>query len=53
LAGAVAAPLAAVVTKRLPVRPLLLMVGTLIIVLSIRTLYLALQADIVLVVPMS
>jgi hypothetical protein len=42
IGGAVAAPMAAVVTKRLPVRPLMLLVGTLIIVLSIRTLYLAL-----------
>jgi len=42
IGGAVAAPLAALVTKRLPLRPLLLLVGTLIIVLSIRTLYLAL-----------
>jgi hypothetical protein len=42
IGGAVAAPLAAVVTKRLPVRPLMLMVGILIILLSVRTLYLAL-----------
>jgi len=42
IGGAVAAPLAAIVTKKLPVRPLMLMVGVLIIVLSIRTLYLAL-----------
>lgn len=40
--GAVAAPLAALITKRLPVRPLMLMVGVLIILLSVRTLYLAL-----------
>jgi hypothetical protein len=44
IGGAVAAPMAAVVTKRLPVRPLMLLVGTLIIVLSIRTLYLALAS---------
>jgi uncharacterized membrane protein YfcA len=42
IGGAIAAPLAAVVTKKLPVRRLMLLVGTLIIVLSIRTLYLAL-----------
>ena len=44
IGGAVAAPLAAVVTKRLPHRPLMLMVGILIIVLSFRTLYLALSS---------
>jgi len=42
IGGAVAAPLAAFVTKRLPVRRLMLSVGVLIILLSIRTLYLAL-----------
>ncbi len=42
IGGAVAAPLAALVTKRLPVRQLMLLVGVLIILLSIRTLYLAL-----------
>jgi uncharacterized membrane protein YfcA len=42
IGGAVAAPLAALVTKKLSVRRLMLMVGSLIIVLSIRTLYLAL-----------
>ena len=42
IGGAIAAPLAALVTKKLPVRPLMLLVGTLIILLSIRTLYLAL-----------
>jgi uncharacterized membrane protein YfcA len=40
IGGAVAAPLAAVVTRRLPVRYLMLMVGVLIIILSIRTIYL-------------
>jgi uncharacterized membrane protein YfcA len=44
IGGAVAAPLAALVTKRLPVRQLMLMVGALIILLSIRTLYLALAS---------
>lgn len=38
--GAIAAPLAAIVTRRLPVRRLMIMVGVLIILLSIRTLYL-------------
>ena len=42
IGGAIAAPMAAVVTKRLPVRQLMLMVGVLIIALSIRTLYLTL-----------
>jgi uncharacterized membrane protein YfcA len=42
IGGAVAAPLAALVTKKLPVRQLMLLVGALIILLSIRTLYLAL-----------
>jgi hypothetical protein len=40
IGGAVAAPLAAIVTKRLPVRQLMFLVGALIILLSIRTLYL-------------
>jgi len=44
IGGAVAAPLAALVTKRLPVRQLMLLVGALIILLSIRTLYLALAS---------
>ena len=43
IGGAIAAPLAAVVTKKLPVRQLMLLVGTLIILLSIRTLYLSLS----------
>ncbi len=42
IGGAVAAPLAAVVTKKVPARQLMLMVGALITILSIRTLYLAL-----------
>ena len=41
IGGAIAAPMAALVTKKLPVRQLMLMVGILIIALSIRTLYLA------------
>jgi uncharacterized membrane protein YfcA len=42
LGGIIAAPFAAVVTKRLPVRLLMGMVGVLIILLSIRTIYQAL-----------
>lgn len=41
LGGAIAAPLAAIVTKKLPVRALMFMVGTLIIILSIRTIILS------------
>ena len=40
--GAIAAPLAARMAKNLPVKTLMIMVGTLIILLSIRTIYLAL-----------
>lgn len=43
IGGAVAAPLAAFVTRRLPVRYLMLMVGVLIILLSIRTIYLTIS----------
>ena len=39
--GVLAAPLAAYVCKRLPARALMVMVGTLIIILSIRTIFLA------------
>lgn len=39
LGGVIAAPFAAMVTKRLPVRLLMGMVGVLIILLSIRTIY--------------
>ena len=42
LGGVAAAPLAAFVCKKVPVKPMMIMVGTLIIVLSARTLYLAL-----------
>ena len=38
----IAAPFAALVTKRLPMRLLMAMVGVLIIGLSIRTIYMAL-----------
>jgi len=40
--GAIAAPLAARVTKHLPVKALMILVGSLIVILSIRTIYLAL-----------
>jgi uncharacterized membrane protein YfcA len=40
--GAIAAPLAARVTKSLPVKGLMILVGVLIIALSIRTIYLSL-----------
>lgn len=43
LGGVVAAPLAAIVAKKLPVRALMFMVGILIIGLSIRTIFLALR----------
>jgi uncharacterized membrane protein YfcA len=42
IGGAVAAPLAARVTNKLPIKTLMIMVGVLIILLSIRTIYLAL-----------
>lgn len=40
--GAIAAPLAARVTKSLPLKALMVLVGTLIVILSIRTIYLTL-----------
>ena len=40
--GAIAAPMAARVTRTLPLKGLMIMVGTLIIILSIRTIYLTL-----------
>lgn len=40
--GAIAAPLAARVTRTLPLKGLMILVGTLIIILSIRTIYLTL-----------
>ncbi|HJW89690.1 MAG TPA: sulfite exporter TauE/SafE family protein [Anaerolineales bacterium] len=42
IGGVIAAPLAAIVARKLPVRALMLMVGALIILLSIRTIFLAL-----------
>jgi uncharacterized membrane protein YfcA len=41
IGGSLAAPLAARMTKRLPLKALMILVGALIIVLSIRTIYLA------------
>jgi hypothetical protein len=43
IGGGIAAPLAARMTKQLPVKALMIMVGILIILLSIRTIYLALK----------
>ena len=45
LGGVLAAPVAAYVCKRLPARALMVLVGILIILLSIRTIYLALVAS--------
>lgn len=42
LGGVIAAPLAAYICKRLPAKTLMIMVGALIILLSLRTIYLAL-----------
>ncbi len=42
IGGAIAAPLAAIVCRKLPTRVLMAMVGVLIIALSIRTIYLSL-----------
>ncbi|MEP0804686.1 MAG: sulfite exporter TauE/SafE family protein [Chloroflexota bacterium] len=42
IGGAIAAPLAARVTKSLPLKALMILVGTLIVLLSIRTIYLTL-----------
>ena len=41
IGGAIAAPLAAFATKRLPMRALLILVGVVIIVTSLRTILLA------------
>jgi uncharacterized membrane protein YfcA len=41
IGGAIAAPIAAVMAKQLPVKALMMMVGVLIIILSIRTIFLA------------
>lgn len=42
IGGVIAAPLAALLARRLPVKALMILVGVLIILLSIRTIYLAL-----------
>ncbi|MCU0488292.1 MAG: sulfite exporter TauE/SafE family protein [Anaerolineales bacterium] len=42
IGGAIAAPLAAFLTRKLPIRALMIAVGTLIIILSVRTIYMAL-----------
>lgn len=42
IGGAIAAPFAARVTKNLPVKALMILVGTLIVILSVRTIYLTL-----------
>lgn len=41
--GAIAAPIAARLSQKLPIKTLMIMVGVLIILLSIRTIYLAVQ----------
>ena len=43
IGGGIAAPLAARMTKQLPIKTLMVMVGALIILLSIRTIYLAIR----------
>jgi uncharacterized protein len=43
IGGGIAAPLAARMTKNLPLKALMIMVGVLIILLSLRTIFLALQ----------
>lgn len=43
IGGGIAAPLAARMTKKLPLKTLMIMVGVLIILLSLRTIYLTLQ----------
>lgn len=43
IGGGIAAPFAARMTKQLPIKTLMILVGTLIIILSIRTIYLAIR----------
>ena len=43
IGGAIAAPLAARMTKNLPIKALMILVGTLIVILSIRTIYLTVK----------
>ena len=43
LGGVIAAPIAAMVTKKIPVKPFMVLVGALIIVISVRNLFLLLK----------
>jgi uncharacterized membrane protein YfcA len=43
IGGAIAAPIAAKLSQKLPVKTLMIVVGVLIIILSLRTIYLAIQ----------
>jgi len=43
IGGGIAAPLAARMTNKMPIKTLMIMVGILIILLSIRTIYLAMK----------
>lgn len=43
IGGVIAAPIAAILAKRLPVKALMMMVGVIIILLSIRTIFLAIK----------
>jgi uncharacterized membrane protein YfcA len=43
IGGGIAAPLAARMTKKLPIKTLMILVGALIVLLSIRTIYLAIR----------
>jgi uncharacterized protein len=43
IGGSVAAPISAILAKRIPARPLLIAVGVLVIALSVRTIFLALR----------
>jgi uncharacterized membrane protein YfcA len=43
IGGAIAAPIAAMAAKKLPTKSLMIFVGTLIVIMSVRTIYLALK----------
>lgn len=43
LGGAIAAPISAMLAKRIPPRPMMFAVGVLVIVLSLRTIVLAIR----------
>jgi uncharacterized membrane protein YfcA len=43
LGGAIASPIAARLTGKIPAKPLMIMVGVLVILLSVRTIYLAMR----------